>query len=311
MGIMQSSTGRRVVLDAHTTVGRDLSAQLRLCSRAASGVHAELRWSPQGWRVRDLNSANGTWCKGARLELAPQILLEGDTLMFGSQDETWRLVDSTPPSAVARCAGHTRRGNPLALPNEQEPVLIISSTCASLWSILDLRTGSRRFVTGDCAIALDGRTWLLQLPPLTHRTLSFDQPPPIAHHRLEFELFEDMPTALVVHQRSQRRRRPLRAHHRLLYQLACRRQNDQAELAEPRTLTHAAEVGWTEAHLLCRILQCDRRAFNVHVYRARKEFSELGVPDFANIVERRTTQTRGAYLYRLGTGNVGITQLCA
>jgi pSer/pThr/pTyr-binding forkhead associated (FHA) protein len=321
MGILQNNAGRRVTLDAVTTIGRGLTASICLLSRATSGLHAELRWQARGWSVKDLGSTNGTWVRGMPL-LTPgyRLLMQGDTLTFGTDDETWTLVDATPPNAEARNGAVTRRGNPLGLPDDAHPLVVISATDGERWCKLDLRTDEHSPVVDGAEVQIDGQTWALTLPVLPTQTLNFDQHPPVCRLKLVFELSgPDEPTALVIHRPYDQLRRPARAHHRLLYWLACRRKNDEAEQraeqmaagdsTELLPFEVASDLGWTEASVLWELLGCDRVNFNVYVFRARQEFATMGVPDFANIVERRPTGVRGVYLYRLGTSRITLQQI--
>lgn len=72
---LQLQAGERV------TVGRSRSCELVLRSPDASRRHAEIAPEGDGWRVRDLDSTNGTYVNGARIETAR--LASGDRLKVG------------------------------------------------------------------------------------------------------------------------------------------------------------------------------------------------------------------------------------
>jgi two-component system, NtrC family, response regulator GlrR len=59
--------GRRETFDAPTLVIGRGAADFKVVDRAVSSMHAELRWTPQGYRIRDLGSTNGTYLKGVRV----------------------------------------------------------------------------------------------------------------------------------------------------------------------------------------------------------------------------------------------------
>src|SRR5580704_5581003 len=65
--------------------GRAGPAGAVVADRRLSREHAEIAWSPAGWRVRDLSSRNGTFVDGVRVEgevvvASPRIIRTGDTV---------------------------------------------------------------------------------------------------------------------------------------------------------------------------------------------------------------------------------------
>jgi pSer/pThr/pTyr-binding forkhead associated (FHA) protein len=68
--------------------------------RAASSHHAEVRREGDGWMLLDLESKNGTWVKGVRVERCP--IAPGDEITFGERGPRIRLE-------VAGPSPHTRR----------------------------------------------------------------------------------------------------------------------------------------------------------------------------------------------------------
>jgi hypothetical protein len=65
-----------------TIVGRTAECDLRLPVGTVSRRHAELEWTEEGWRVRDLQSENGTWVNGERA--FDRLLVDGDRVQFGT-----------------------------------------------------------------------------------------------------------------------------------------------------------------------------------------------------------------------------------
>jgi hypothetical protein len=69
-------------------LGRGDTARLRFADEAMSREHAAFEYTGDGFRVRDLESKNGTWLNGAEVELAE--LKHGDHLGFG--EHAFQLV---------------------------------------------------------------------------------------------------------------------------------------------------------------------------------------------------------------------------
>jgi hypothetical protein len=70
------------VLELETLIGRDPGCQIRLADSRVSKQHALLRWSGNGWLVRDMESTNGTELNGRPLR-EEQALEYGDVLTLG------------------------------------------------------------------------------------------------------------------------------------------------------------------------------------------------------------------------------------
>jgi len=69
--------------DGVLRIGRSADADLQLIDERVSRDHCTLEVAPDGVRLRDLGSRNGTWLKGKRLESAPVILQPGDQFAVG------------------------------------------------------------------------------------------------------------------------------------------------------------------------------------------------------------------------------------
>ncbi|MBV9947474.1 MAG: FHA domain-containing protein, partial [Myxococcales bacterium] len=54
-------------LEVDHVVGRASSCALHVPEPYVSARHASLRWTGDGWEVRDLGSLNGTYLDGARI----------------------------------------------------------------------------------------------------------------------------------------------------------------------------------------------------------------------------------------------------
>ena len=71
--------------DRPAVIGRAEDCRVVLNATPVSKRHAELSWSGTAWCVRDLQSRNGTWINGWRIEPELSVIIHhGDMLRFGS-----------------------------------------------------------------------------------------------------------------------------------------------------------------------------------------------------------------------------------
>lgn len=92
--------GRWALTQAMTTVGRAESNQVSIDNLAFSRRHARIESVERGFLLRDLDSQNGTFVNGKRLE-QPRLFSVGDVMRVGKL--TFRLVPDggDPPPTVA------------------------------------------------------------------------------------------------------------------------------------------------------------------------------------------------------------------
>lgn len=88
------------------SVGRHLANGLVIPLATVSNRHAVIEWVGRGWRVRDLNSRNGTRLDGTRLERTAD-LHNGAVLRFGGSRD-WRLNRLLSPHTVRGRRGAIR-----------------------------------------------------------------------------------------------------------------------------------------------------------------------------------------------------------
>ena len=62
-------------------IGRDAECELIVDDMTVSRRHAELRWTPEGYALSDLNSTNGCYVNGLRMSSV--LLRSGDHLVLG------------------------------------------------------------------------------------------------------------------------------------------------------------------------------------------------------------------------------------
>lgn len=76
------------------TVGRTDTNDVALDDESVSRFHAWLSKTPQGWKLVDAESRNGTWVGALKLEPSkPVILQSGAKVRFGSVDALFLLPD--------------------------------------------------------------------------------------------------------------------------------------------------------------------------------------------------------------------------
>jgi transcriptional regulator with GAF, ATPase, and Fis domain len=85
-----------LMVEGTMLVGSSPSAQLRVSSRLVSRLHAELEVTPDGLRIRDLGSTNGTRIDHVRIERAYARL--GATIWFGDRSF---VLEAGEPSKTA------------------------------------------------------------------------------------------------------------------------------------------------------------------------------------------------------------------
>ncbi|WP_428262198.1 FHA domain-containing protein [Haliangium sp.] len=298
------ATGTEHVLTSELVAGRSRHAGLRLNNPRASANHASIRWTGDGWELRDLKATNGTFVDDHRLADGDSVpLVVGTRVGFGDLHDPFELVSDLPPEAVAYgpdgAVVHAVEGH-LALPSPDQATLWVEREEAGVWSI-ETDDGTRRVAREEEHLDLDGQSWRLELPVVLEKTA---RPEPrqtrrLRHVGLRFTVSpdEEFVDIDVVGADSVTRLRQ-RAHHYLLLVLARRRLTDLANPELPES-----EHGWIELAELLHLRpsrQDTTNALNLAIYRARQQLrEELGIEDQAGLVERR----RGAMI------RIGVTRL--
>ncbi|MFT5454158.1 MAG: hypothetical protein ACI9K2_000634 [Myxococcota bacterium] len=302
MGLIEHTTsGRSCCLGQRVVVGRSRAAGLRIKSRAVSNEHAVIFWDGR-WHVRDLGSRNGTWVGEDRLSAgAPRQLRAGDVLRFGEEAQSWVVTQAGGPSAMAtRVDGGATVAavdTLLCVPNPDDPLLTVFEGEDGEWR-LEGQDRAGRAMDGQ-VVDVEGQAWVVHLPSGHEPTWTHhDGLAAFAELQVAFAVSRDEEHVEVrVQHGAVAHLLPARAHAYLLLTLA------RARLAHDDTSVQ--EQGWQDAVMLQGMLGLDRRALNVQVYRARKDFSKLGIPGGAKIIERRP----GAGTLRIGVGALTIRQL--
>lgn len=105
-----------VKLLGEMSIGRSPDNDIVLDQPRASRIHARLRPAGRDWVIRDLNSTNGTWFKGERIE--ERRLVAGDTLRIGQAQLVFKAPVAEQEMTLADEApsGRTRRKPVVVVP---------------------------------------------------------------------------------------------------------------------------------------------------------------------------------------------------
>jgi FHA domain-containing protein len=302
MGCLESGE-KRCLLGPDQVIGREPGAALRLDDDSVSWRHASLRWTGQVWELQDLGSLNGTFVDGHRLAPGARALLRmGNQLRFGEAPELWRMVDVDPPitSLVDLVTGERLFAfdELVAMPQEGEPELFISKQANGSW----IAEYAERVWEPQPSevLTIGGRQYRFEPgAPVYATTTGRGQQLTPAEMALQFSVSrnEEHVEVKIVHGQRSIELRP-RAHSYVLLTLARLRVQDQRdESVDP------ASQGWVYQDRLLKMLASTPTQLAVDIYRARKQFSEAGVTEAAQIVERRGT----THELRIGVPNLAIT----
>jgi pSer/pThr/pTyr-binding forkhead associated (FHA) protein len=115
--LKKTSDGRTIVLTGETLVGRVPPATLLLSEGHASKRHAKLTVSPEGVALEDLNSTNGTYVNGSRIN-ARVLLKSGDRVRFDLEEFQ---PSGSAPAAPAPAPAPAPAAAPAAAPGSGAP----------------------------------------------------------------------------------------------------------------------------------------------------------------------------------------------
>ncbi len=140
--------------DGVLRIGRGNDADLQLIDERVSRDHCTLEVAPDGVRLRDLGSRNGTWLKGKRLESAPVLLQPGDQfavgeslLAFEPDLEALRSKDAEITVVLTRAAtAAARRAGPSTSAYDKLAAAKDEASAAQALAALALETFSARSV---------------------------------------------------------------------------------------------------------------------------------------------------------------------
>jgi pSer/pThr/pTyr-binding forkhead associated (FHA) protein len=298
--LKQAKTKRSFPLGARVLVGRSHRCDLCLPHPSVSGEHAVVWWDDGRWWIRDLGSRNGTLLDGERIDHTQRPLSVGATMQFGTHPLEWEVESIDPPQPMATLMAETPRSvlavdGLLALPSGDDPQAVIYEGAPN-WM---LEHGD--FVgpaSNGMVIALGEERWQLQLPQILPSTVEAgreDQRIELGMVELHFVVSADEEhVSLAIQANDRLIELGSRAHHYALLTLARARLADAALPEGSR--------GWLYQDELYDQLQIDRERLNLLVFRARKQFAQLGIRDAGGLVERRVDSNQ----IRIGVERLSI-----
>jgi hypothetical protein len=303
MAILEDDRGGSCELWPDHLVGRAPDSALRLEDASVSWRHASLRWTGRGWELQDLGSLNGTFLNGQRVEVGARVLLRtGARLRFGEDTREWTMMDADPPEAAAVALDDGARIKPhdgiIALPPEvDEPELSIYRQSDGRW----IGEGADRVweLERDEIVLAGTRRFRFEPGAAVYATsASLQHRPTPGAIALEFVVSrnEEQVDLTIVHDGKRTSLRP-RAHSYLLLTLARLRLNDQQEATLP-----PSSHGWVAQARLLKMLATTPAQLALDIYRARRQFSDAGVVDSAQLVERRASSRE----LRLGVDAISV-----
>jgi hypothetical protein len=298
------------MLESEHVIGRVTAPRcsLTLNEPYVSGVHAVLRWNGSAWELKDLNSRNGTFLEGRRLEPSVfQTVRGGARIAFGKAGQEWELVDDLAPPvmAVPLDGGDAvlLDGELIPLPSSSDPRSTIYRTNTGSWA-LEHPDGVVVAIANMQTFEAAGRLWRFccseQSPATVGAAGVTVEPEPDLHEvHLEFAVSRDEEyVRLEVRHGAQRIDMGSRGHNYLLLTLARRRRAD-VEAGLPET-----SCGWVDQEELSRDSVMGPQ-LNLSVFRIRQQFIRAGMPNGGEIIERRSLPRQ----LRVGTGRFSIGTL--
>lgn len=220
-------------------------------------------------------------------------------LTLGSPNQVWRLVDASPPVAMAIAIDgdpaapeeivFAERGL-LVLPSQEDPELTVYRAQSGGWFC---EHGSEnRLLENGAALETRGRLYRFASPEIVAGTMGLEQMGTgrgtdlhnmsVRHTRITFSVSADEENVDVgIGPAESPQMIKNRAHFYLLLTLARFRIEDVANgLPE-------SQAGWRYAEEVCRQLRIPSEQLNVQIFRIRRDFGNTGFVDAAELIERR------------------------
>lgn len=302
--LKNSSSGRMVVLEAETVVGRSRRSDLCIERPDVSGQHALVRWSGSTWEVRDLGSRNGTFVDGVLVgPSAERTLRLHSTVCFGHQEEAWTLVDDAPPRVMVVATDGTStieaEGTVVGVPAGDQPEVTLYRVANGEWH-LERADEPATVLVDHSEFDAAGKHWRFCCPSVVARTQAVGPPPKLASAKFAFGVSADE-EHVELRALCNGTEVPLgsRGHNYLLLTLA------RARLAELSRGVPEQLAGWVYQDELMQGLGIELNQLNIDVFRIRKHFAAAGFADAASVIERRTSTRQ----IRIGVATIEITQI--
>lgn len=308
MGCLRHVGGALSFLEAEYLVGRSNLAVLRLDESYVSAQHALVRWTGFAWEVKDLGSRNGTSLNRQPIRPGEAIeLVRGSRLSFGSEAQTWELIDDSPPRPMVVPIDRPNEpifieGDILALPSPNDPRETVFRAADGAWHL----EREDRIVTLESHAVFESssRQYRFSCPDLAPNTSAagaLNLPDrDLDNLRLIFRVSRDEEhVEVVVERRGESIDLGSRVHNYPLLLLARQRLSDAASGMQDRS------CGWVYLEEFVKLLKVTPERVNMDVYRIRKQFAGLGVLEPVRIIERRP-RTRQL---RIGIGRLSVESI--
>ena len=283
MGILTDlTTSRSVTLEPENLIGRSARCIVSLTSGLASSVHASLRWTPDGWAIKDLSSTNGTFLNGRRLEAGrAHLLAKGDILAFGALEQPWALADHQPPvpMAIADDGACTYGSDLIPLPSGEAPTVTLYRSSDGAWWAEGADIAVQSIADGS-ELEVAGKRWRFFCPTLIAQT-DLQHQHGVEEISLAFAVSQDEEhVELSARANGKTIDLGARANNYLLLILARQRDEDR------RLGLEEGRQGWMHQDAVAKALGSDPDSINVDVYRIRKRFGQH-FRNATRVIERR------------------------
>jgi hypothetical protein len=299
--IGEDGTERVFFLESDHLIGRSDLCSSKLSEPSVSAQHLSIRWTGQGWVMKDLGSRYGTFVDGQPLQ--PGVLVEihkGTRFVMGREKHAWTVLhDEAPEAMVVPADGGQAlfvRDGMIAVPSVEQPLALVFQGDDNRW-YLD-QNGQNEVLQERQQFTVAGVAWKLCNTRSPQYTSIPDEPPlsmALREARAHFEVSRNEEHVhLVLWWRDRSFDFSARAFHYVLLTLARLRLRDR-DLPE-------ASAGWVDQDELLRLLQFGPERLNLDIFRARRQFGAAGFIPATGIVERRPASRE----LRLGISNIVI-----
>ena len=267
-------------------------------SPQVSGLQAEISWDGETWRVQDLNSRNGTFLDGRKLNAGERVMLyEGAKLAFGERAASHWVSSVAAPRLIAKSADGVvlyAEAELLCLPSLEDCELTIYRDGDGAW-IVESEDGTRPLEEQETLIA-GGRVWDVHAPVTIVDTQ--ESSAISASIQLEFVFSRDGEhVTSTLHLGTGPIELKFRSYMLLLAVLARHRVADTQQSHLPHS-----EHGWVYCDDLLHEFDIDMRLLNLWIHRARRQLAKLGVLGAGQLIERRT----GTKQLRIGVSQLRV-----
>jgi hypothetical protein len=309
--IREIATGQVRTLEPNHVVGRAPAptSSLTVNKPYVSGVHAELRWTGQGWELKDRGSRNGTYLDGRRLEpIVSHAVQAGSKISFGAMEQEWEMIDESAPTVMVVPLGGgppvILQGELIPLPSSEDPRATIYRGIDGTW-VLESPDEAPIPISHMQTFEAVGRLWRFCCTDMSQSTIaapgaSMDIGMRVLGMHLCFSVSRDEE---YVRLRMTCGTRDFdmgdRKHNYLLLTLARYRLKEAAEGVID------SACGWMDQEELARDPSMAPPQLNLDVYRIREQFAKVGVVDAAGIIERRPRPRA----LRVGARRITVTKV--